>query len=106
MADRSMKINEVPDDLTVEQAQELFGTEIDRVIEAMLQSLAHYGFTDADFELLLEAMKELMEATMETPPSGMTVEEGMPYVYVSDLLTLGALTCEIYKHQVTGAKHG
>ena len=99
MADKNTKLGDLPDDLTHDEAAKLFATEIDPVIQALLGSLKLLGFTDEDFELVLEAMKELMEVTMQEPDQSMTVEEGMPLVYVSDLLTLGALACEMYKRQ-------
>jgi hypothetical protein len=85
-------------DITPEEAQKLFATEFDEPIKLLLHALRHLGYTDEEFQAMLEAMKDLMEVTIDIPP-GLTVEQGMPYVYVSDLLTLGGLAVETYKRR-------
>lgn len=95
MADKDSKIEDIKDDLTPDQAKELFATQFDEPIRHMLSALSLVGFTTEDFDDLLNAMRELMEGTVNIP-HGLTVEEAMPYVYVSDLLTLGALSAEAY----------
>ncbi len=99
MHDKSTKMADlIADDLSPDEAKELFATEFDEPIRQLLGALRHLGFTDDDFNLLLTAMKGLMEATIEIP-RGLTVGESMPFVYVSDLLTLGALSAEAYKRR-------
>lgn len=99
MADKNTKITDLPEDLTPAEARELFGTELDRVIEAMLHTLHQLDYTEDEFNEMLAAMQELMEVTVGQPDHELTVDEAMPFVYMSDLLTLGGLSVEIYKRQ-------
>jgi hypothetical protein len=98
-ADKNTKVTDLPDDLTPDQARELFGTELDQVIVAMLNTLHALGYTDDEFNEMLAAMQELMEVTVGQPDHELTVDEAMPFVYLSDLLTLGGLGVELYKRQ-------
>jgi hypothetical protein len=98
VADKNTRVEDLDENMSADEAQELFGTEIDPVIRSMLESVKMLGFTDEDFQRLLEAMKELMEACINFP-SNMTVEETMPYVYMSDLMTLGGLSVELYNRR-------
>jgi len=88
----------IGENISPDEAKQLFKTEFDEPIQQMLSALKHLGYTQEDFALLLDAMKELMEATIDVPRD-ITVEESMPYVYVSDLLILGALSAEAYKRR-------
>jgi len=85
--------------ISKDQAQELFGTQYDEAIRALLGTLGNYTeFSNEDFTLLLDQLKLLLDHTVKIP-AGLTVKQSEPYVMVSDLVTLGGLAYEMYQRQ-------
>jgi hypothetical protein len=86
-------------DLTPAESAVVFGTEYDEAIRALLNSLREFtDFSKDDFNTLLEYTKVLLSQTVSIPP-GLTVQQSMPYVKITDLTTLGALAYEMYQRQ-------
>lgn len=87
------------------KAKELFGTEYDDTIKALLSSLENFtDYSHADFHELLDATKAVLTEVIPMPDD-LTVGESRPYVVVSDLVTLGQLAHEMYLRQDQVEEH-
>ena len=88
-----------------EKAKELFGTEYDKTIAALLGSLEGYtDYSHEEFHELLTATSQMLEQVIPMPEN-LTLAESRPYVVVSDLVTLGQLAHEMYLRQDQVEEH-
>ncbi len=84
------KMTEI-EDLTPEEAAEIFATEYDDSIHTVRHMLSDFAdMSTEDFHKILVDMKAFMEGLVPLPKD-LTVAGSSPYVELSDLLTLGKL---------------
>lgn len=85
--------------LTPDESAHVFATEYDESIRALLGTLEKYtDYSHEEFHQLLDWTKALLKQTMPIP-HGLALKDSLPYVSASDLITLGALSHEMYKRQ-------
>jgi hypothetical protein len=96
--DENTKMRDLEGNLTKDEAAILFASEYDEAINSLRGLLGQFGMDAAQFNELLSYAKMLMEATIVIPQD-LTVGETRPYLLISDLLTLGLLTHQLYERR-------
>jgi hypothetical protein len=96
--DENTKMRDLEGNLTKDEAAILFASEYDEAINSLRGLLGQFGMDAAEFNELLSYAKMLMEATIVIPQD-LTVGETRPYLLISDLLTLGLLTHQLYERR-------
>lgn len=87
------RMGDIPDDLTVEESQELFGTPYDESSMRLKHLLETFG-PEGRFDALLQHVQHVTDPVFRIEPDE-TVEEARPKGILIDLVTVGLLAHDI-----------